>query len=472
MENATKLALLDSIGFKPETQEETYRPQDFTDEGNTDLFYRLYGDKAKHTEAAGWFVWNGRYWEEDDKSAFSLAIEMSQKMLSAALTEHNSAIQENRDTSDAKTFLKHAESTRSGWRLREIINIASRDNRFKCKVADFNPNPFDYNTPAGIVDLRSGKMRPHDPAAMCSKITSCSPGTKGKRQWGEYLMSTSDNDEQKVFFKRQNYGRGLIGKVFEEGLTLLKGPGANGKSTEATATTKPQGSYAGHINAEILTTEKQKRGAALAELQGKRFVFCGELEENQRLSTSVLKKMTSTDLIDAERKFRKPESFIPTHTLYMFTNHLPKITALDHGTWRRIVIIPFNNTISKENAIPNYGDVLAENCGPAILQWLIDGARDFISNGCKLLYPDSITAAIQEYRQEQNWLQSFIDDCCQAGDRAPGGELYKAYRDWCEQTGEYCRKQSDFVKTLQQEGYKSVTYQNRKFWLGIELQTL
>ena len=86
------------------------------------------------------------------------------------------------------------------------------------------------------------------------------------------------------------------------------------------------------MDIRTLTAEKANRGASLATLRGKRLVITGELEEHQRLSVSVLKQLGSTDKLNIEEKYKQPESVRQSHTLVLFTNHLPRVGSTDNGT--------------------------------------------------------------------------------------------------------------------------------------------
>ena len=97
-----------------------------------------------------------------------------------------------------------------------------------------------------------------------------------------------------------------------------------------------------------------------------------------RLSTSNVKQLSSTDEIHAEKKYKAPFKFTPSHTLVLYTNHLPKVGAMDEGTWRRLIVIPFQAKIEGKSDIKNYGDYLFHNAGGAILKWVIDGAKKAI----------------------------------------------------------------------------------------------
>lgn len=85
-----------------------------------------------------------------------------------------------------------------------------------------------------------------------------------------------------------------------------------------------------------------------------------------RLNTSVIKQLCSTDAVYAEKKYKAPFSFIPSHTLVLYTNHLPKVGASDAGTWRRLIVIPFGAKIEGDSDIKNFADYLVDHAGGAM----------------------------------------------------------------------------------------------------------
>ena len=81
----------------------------------------------------------------------------------------------------------------------------------------------------------------------------------------------------------------------------------------------------------------------------------------------------------------------------MCTNHLPRINVKDKGTWRRIVIIPFETTIEEYNDIKNYTDYLVNKAGGAILRWIIEGAKKAYNLNFSIEMPDIIKKNIDFY---------------------------------------------------------------------------
>lgn len=340
------------------------RPPDYSDAGNAEVFIQRYRDDLLFSDALGWLVWSGTHWERSDHRALTLATELSGEMLADALAENRGALvalaeakaaeaegagkaedteQAASRVAAAKAYLQHAKQTRSAGRLKSMLELAKPT--FVVKADTLDANPADLNTPAGIVDLTTGALRPHDRAARCSQITAVSPGEQGARMWADFLDTITQGDGSLRGFLQLVAGMALHGKVYHEGLILAHGAGRNGKSTFFNALAAVLGDYAGSLDIDIFTTDKQNRGAALATLRGKRLVIAGELEEGRRLSVATVKKVCSTDRITIEEKYKQPETITPSHTLCLFTNHLPRVGSTDPGTWRRLIVAPFRATI-------------------------------------------------------------------------------------------------------------------------------
>ena len=113
-------------------------------------------------------------------------------------------------------------------------------------------------------------------------------------------------------------GLAAIGKVYVEALIIAYGEGRNGKSTFWNVVSRVLGSYSGNISADMLTVGCRRNvKPELAEAKGKRLLIAAELEEGMRLNTSNVKQLCSTDEIYAEKKYKDPFSYIPTHTLVL-----------------------------------------------------------------------------------------------------------------------------------------------------------
>ena len=216
------------------------------------------------------------------------------------------------------------------------------------------------------------------------------------------------------------------------------------------------GTYSGNLSADTLTVGcKRNVKPELAEAKGKRLIIAAELEEGMRLSTANVKQLSSTDEIYAEKKYKDPFSFVPSHTLVLYTNHLPKVGALDAGTWRRLIVIPFNAKIEGSSDIKNYADHLYARAGGAILKWIMAGAKRVIERDYHVIKPAVVEEATRKYRENNDWLSQFFDECCviDPDGKTKSGEFYTAYRSYCMQVGDYIRSTTDFYAALEAAGF-------------------
>lgn len=468
------------------------RPDDFSDAGNAEIFVREYKRDLIYVDALGWLYWNGRRWERNDHKAMKAAITLSARMLKEAVHGNRAALiqqaeaqakysesgddtakdaleKAKREAKSAKAFLNHAQALRGAARLRNMVELSKPSMVIKADKLD--ANPVDLNTPAGIVNLTNGQLMPHDRKALCTQITTTGPSRVGADMWDSFLNTITCGDGSVQGFLQMVAGMALIGTIYQEGIVIAYGGGRNGKSTFFNALQSVLGDYAGSVDIKVLTTDRSNKGAYLAMLRGKRLVVTGELEEHQRLSVSTLKQVASTDKLVIEEKYKAPETVRQTHTLVLFTNFLPRVGSTDGGTWRRLIVVPFNATIPVGSGVQNYADVLADKAGGAILSWAIDGAMNFIRNGFKLNIPEVVAEATEEYREREDWLNNFIDERCTKDPnfRVGARELYTEYKSWAMDTGDFVRRERDFSTAMEKAGYKKIKPKGVYAYLGLNL---
>ena len=210
----------------------------------------------------------------------------------------------------------------------------------------------------------------------------------------------------------------------------------------------------------------------MAEVKGKRLLIAAEMQEGARLNDSTVKQLCSTDDIFAEKKYKDPFSFSPSHSLVLYTNHLPKVSASDDGTWRRLIVIPFNAKIEGNSDIKNYGDYLYQNAGESILAWVIEGAKKVIDLGYKVAVPAVVQKAIDDYRNQNDWFGNFLAEKCEVGEglKESSSALYQAYRNYCLDTNEYVRSTADFYIALEGAGFEKIIRGGRKFIKGLRVK--
>jgi P4 family phage/plasmid primase-like protien len=343
------------------------------------------------------------------------------------------------------------------------------------EVSDLDKDEYLLNVPATTYNLMHGMegAKEPEPADYITKQTTCAPGDTGKQLWEDALNTFFCKDQALIDYVQQIVGMASVGKVYVEALIIAYGEGRNGKSTFWNTIARVLGTYAGNMSADTLTVGcKRNVKPEMAELKGKRLVIAAELEEGMRLNTSVIKQLCSTDDIYAEKKYKDPFKFAPSHTIVLYTNHLPRVGAKDEGTWRRLIVIPFDAKIEGRSDIKNYADYLYQNAGSYIMTWIIEGAQKVIKQNFKLSVPPCVSEAISEYRKRNDWFGNFIEECCEVDEsfQEKSGQLYDEYRAYCVRMGEYIRNSADFYAALENGGFGRQKSKKGRYVLGLRLK--
>lgn len=471
--------------YNADFDDSSLKPEDYSDIGEAKVLVREYGNELKFTKATDYLRHDGLRWVEDKELAIGAVEEFLDLQLADAQDEVaratealvNSGVPENVIKTGGSALTKTVSGEQMApyymflgaqaylkfvMKYRNYKNIVNTQNAAKPMLAidvnELDKNPFLINTPAGTVDMKQGLagVREHDSEDLITKITTVSPGEDGVDIWQKALNTFFCSDRELIDYVQMTVGLAAIGKVYQEHMIIAYGGGANGKSTFWNTIYRVLGNYAGKISAEALTMNcKRNVKPEMAELKGKRLIIASEMEEGMRLNTATVKQLCSTDEIQAEKKYKDPFAFVPSHTLVLYTNHLPKVGANDDGIWRRLVVIPFNAKITGTSDIKNYADYLYEKAGSAVMSWIIEGAQKVIEADFKTKEPKVVKDAIEAYRIDNDWLGQFLDECCDIGTELTekSGELYQAYRAHCMQNGEYIRPTSDFYSSMDKAGF-------------------
>ena len=471
--------------YNDEFCQESLKPADYSDIGQAKVLAKEYGLELRYTAATDYIRFCGRYWIESKQQAVGAAEEFLDLQLADAKDEARRAKQALLDAGVAEDDImaggKALEKKISGGQTDAYLAYLSalayqafvmkrRDMKYvvsalqaakpmlEISVSDLDRDGFLLNTPDGTYYLPDGLegRRDHSPEDYITKITAAGPGNQRKELWLDALDTIFCQDQALIDYVQQIVGMAAVGRVYMEAMIIAYGEGRNGKSTFWNAIARVLGTYSGNMSADTLMVGcKRNVKPELAEAKGKRLIIAAELEEGMRLNTSVVKQMCSTDEIFAEKKYKDPFSFTPSHTLVLYTNHLPRVGANDPGTWRRLIVIPFNAKIEGSGDIKNYADYLVSEAAPAIMAWIIEGAKKAIRRNFHIPVPACVEDAIKSYREDNDWLGHFLGECCEVDKayREKSGELYQEYRSYCMRTGEYARSTADFYNALELAGF-------------------
>ena len=134
--------MLDELGFSI-----VDIPAEFSDECLALRFTGIHGDTLRYVSGWGrWFEWNGAAWRPDDTlHVFDLARRICRQASAEC----------DKD--------KVAAAIASAKTVAAVERLAKADRRHAATVDQWDADPWLLNTPGGVVDLRTGNMRPHRP---------------------------------------------------------------------------------------------------------------------------------------------------------------------------------------------------------------------------------------------------------------------------------------------------------------------
>lgn len=480
---------------------ESLKPADYSDIGQAKVLAKEYGVELRYTAATDYIRFCGEYWIESKQQAVGAAEEFLDLQLADAKDDVRRAKQALLDVGVAEDDImsggKALEKKISGDQTEAYLSYLSalayqafvmkrRDMKYvvsalqaakpmlEISVSDLDRDGFLLNTPDGTYYLPDGLegRRDHSPEDYITKITAAGPGDQGKELWLDALDKIFCKDKSLIDYVQQIVGMAAVGRVYMEAMIIAYGEGSNGKSTFWNTIARVLGTYSGNMSADALTVGcKRNVKPELAEVKGKRLIIAAELEEGMRLNTSVIKQLCSTDEIFAEKKYKDPFSFTPSHTLVLYTNHLPKVGAMDSGIWRRLIVIPFNAKITGGNDQKNYADYLVENAAPFVMAWIIEGAEKAIGQNFHIPAPACVKEAISKYKSDNDWLAHFLNDCCERGDgyEVGSGKFYSEYRAYCARVGDFTRSTTEFYNAVEQAGFKRVKKKHSMWIFGLRL---
>jgi putative DNA primase/helicase len=448
--------------------------------GDGEVFKRLYrGQFLFNKSMNAWMVWQGHHWDIDRMDAVSASVEgVVAKYLdeAAVLTEQ---IKEMSDKDPVRPFkidlrdrlLKRASALRSTKRRGNCLTfahtstdpIAIRGDELDCK-------PFLFACTNGVLDLRSGEMRPGRPEDYLLKASPVE--WKGIHEpcpaWDNFMLEIMEEDETMVAFLQRLFGYALIGACLEHKLIVMEGRGRNGKGTIVDVLTYIMGELAGPIRSEMLLDQSRNMSSAgptpdIMALRGLRMAFASETDEGCRVSAARVKWLTGNDKLTGRNPHDKYEvSFRPTHTLFLLTNSKPHAPSEDFAFWARVILVPFGLSYvdyepTKENerrADPDLPEKLkAEASG--ILAWMMRGCLLYQYKG-GLQPPIKVRQAVDDYKMDEDNIAAFIDTCCYQDDKAMAGAtpLYEAFEQWWKKyVSNFPMKQKKFGALMRKKNY-------------------
>ena len=408
-------------------------------------------------EKKQWMIWNGSYWEADQRSLIT-------RLAYQFVTEAKAALVDIGKYSD----LSNLSQFESINRLENIAKFATTDR--SVSASEFDTDPFLLAASDVWIDLTSGEAVAPNPSKLVSKALSVNYEKFADcPNFMKFLDDIFECDHELIGFVQRSIGYSLTGSTSEQCLFIMIGDGANGKSTFINLINKLLGLYGSTAASQTLIANGGNSiGDDLVDLIGARLITVSETEEGQSLAEAKIKQMTGGDRLKGRPLYGTHIQFNIIGKLWLATNSLPQINNTDHGIWRRIKAIPFNRTFSAEEQDKTLGDKLIQEL-PGILNWAIEGCLAWQEH--ELPTPKVVDDQVAEYKSAMDSISQFVRDECEqdSNHTYPASKFYQAYRDWCSGAGRKPQSQTAFKRSLEK---LTGVYQHRSSnglqWHGIQ----
>jgi P4 family phage/plasmid primase-like protien len=408
------------------TIDEANNPINATDVGNALRFSRIFKNRAWYVpDVEMWYLWDGNRWKPDsEKRVLSLTLEVINDIRLQAVG--------TLDPEDRTRWNAWAHQSEGIGHVTAMVKIAA--SLMPKRISEFDTNPQLLVVENGTVDLRTYQLRASRPEDYCSRQAAVrfDPGATCPK-WKDHIRFVSNDDMELARYLWRAIGYTITGETGERAFFFLTGDGSNGKNAFIEPVMSMLGDYGKTASSALLTGGDEQHPTIIADLVGARLVFVDETREGKRLNAERIKTLTGSKRIKARKMREDFFEYEPMFKLWITGNGRPVVRDPSDGAWKRLHEVPCRGKIDDAEVIKDYGEIIYNEEASGILNWALAGLADWRnSNG--LDKPQSVQDAIDEHRDEEDFVGQFIDECMIITDRAgyvlPSSLVYEEYARW------------------------------------------
>ena len=138
-------------------------------------------------------------------------------------------------------------------------------------------------------------------------------------------------------------------------------------------------------------------------------VLAGEVPAEGAFNSALVKRWTGGDEIEAMAKYKNPFTFRPRGTLWLSGNAPPGIAYHENAMWRRLVLIPFEHAVPRDEQDRRLPERLKRpGAMRSILASAVEGWRDLVGRGGDISPPDTISQQIAGLRDDLLALEALL----------------------------------------------------------------
>jgi P4 family phage/plasmid primase-like protien len=354
--------------------------------------------------------------------------------------------------------------------LMNTLSVMESSEAMRVINAQFDEDPWILGTPGGIVDLRTGKMRPAKSSDMIMRTTKVAPAASDDCPiWKRFLKEAVAGQEGLEEYLQKFIGYCLTGDMNKEIMTFLYGKGGNGKGVFLYAISEMMGSYVSASEPEKwMRRMNTEHPDWMARLNGVRLVTISELPSGA-WNTAQIKAWTGKETpMVARFMYQSNFEFYPVGKLLFTSNDKPEILSMDDGIIRRMRMIHFKNR--PETPDETLKDQLRAEL-PAILRWALDGIALYLKEGLDM--PEAMQETTSEYLEAEDIPKRIVSEWFENGNpdyRLLASDVKGIIAAWLQDAGIERRiTNNKFNQTLRAAGGVQTFHGRSKAWGSIRL---
>lgn len=404
------------------------------DVGNALILADAFGPHLRFVHASSgnggsWYVWDGTRWKranagEITRFAISVGV-MRKQSLDYLSSEQRAALAAQTPTIAA--MFRFVNSSMNIQAVQAMITLASSLAPMTLPAKSFDRDPWILGVKNGVVDLRTGTMRPAKPEDHVSIQAGVSYDQAATcPRWLQFLDEVFLCDGEVIDLVQRAVGSSLVGLPGFH-LFFCEGTGRNGKSVFFRVIEAMLGDYSAHTQ---MTTFMPHGADAirndLARLFDMRFIGAMEQAPGFRLDEGIIKQLTGGDPLVARKLYQEHEQQVPSFKIWIGANHPPVIKDDTRSIRERLVRIPFNAYFPPSKADTQLDEKLLGEL-PGILNWALQGLSKWIADGQKLTVAPRFLCLLKTSPGGQ--IDDFLRECCERRDGATAGasQLFVSY---------------------------------------------
>lgn len=354
------------------------------------------------------------------------------------------------NTTIIERVLNYIEYGAKSARFTEIIKALAREVPIRPKTIDKDL----ITVKNGVVDLKKMKLLPfsHKYVFDTTIATAYNPNIKEPNIDGwtpsQWLDDLACENEQIKLLLLQVIADAVNGNYSRRKAILLYGNGSNGKGTFQALIEN----IVGLQNCANLKINQFGERFALSQLIGKTVVIGDDLGAGIYIDDSgAFNSVITNDAVLIEFKGQQMFSTRLYCTVIQSTNEMPKMRNRSDGTYRRLIIVPFNAKFQGDGDNWKIKDEYINR--DDVKEWFLYQALQLDFD--KFIEPDISKDLLEQYKQENDPVADFkanvFDELVASGmSRIPTGMLYEIFCNYCEQQNYKKWSQKSFNKQLKE----------------------